>query len=588
VDIEIPNYVLVSKLGSGAMAQVWLAEHRVNKRRAAIKLLQRSLLDDADAEALFLREGEVLAGFRDENIVAIYDNARVGDFAYIAMEYLAGGTLLDRMRRGPISVGESIAFVAQAARALGVAHRAGVIHRDLKPANIMFRDEGTPVLTDFGAARVLERNTIYGKDGGIIGTPTYMSPEQIQGFALDGRSDLYSLGVLFYELLTGEPPYKGSHITEVASQHVLAPVPRLPPAAAMLQPVIDLLLAKKPEERYRDADALVAALRELYLADEDLRRQVGYSASSAAWSSQLRAMGFVLDTDARTEARKAEAAHLERTSAMPPPLPARPTPAPPPTPTPASVPAKAGFIPPPPTPPPAKSGQPVLAVFAVLGLLLFLALAVAGIAYMAKSSPPEASALGGAITIAPAPAPVPPPAAAREAGDASVPADDAPLALDAALDEEDSDPAMGSEPVPACEAECQFFRQLLASAQTGFAQIRGEATSDDSFETGATPGRQWAGCEITGYANSEMFHCASMPEMGGADPAIVFAQTRSALRAAAPGARVLRDEPALFTIGAGNVWAEVQIVPAQYGNPRFVHFGSGRNRAAGPGSMPTH
>jgi serine/threonine-protein kinase PpkA len=583
VDIEIPNYVLVSKLGTGAMAQVWLADHRVNKRRAAIKILQRSLLDDEDAEALFLREGEVLAGFRDENIVAIYDNARVGDFAYIAMEYLAGGTLLDRMRRGPISVGESIAFVAQVARALGVAHRAGVIHRDLKPANIMFRDEGTPVLTDFGAARVLERNTIYGKDGGIIGTPTYMSPEQIQGFALDGRSDLYSLGVLCFELLTGDPPYKGRHITEVASQHVLAPVPRLPPAAAMLQPVLDLLLAKKPEERYRDADALVAALRELYLADEDLRRQVGFSSSSAAWSSQLRAMGFVLDTEARTEARKAEAAHLERTAAMPPPLPAQPTatPSPPPAPPPPPKriePVRADVVPP---APPGKSGVPALAIVGVLGLLLFLTLAVAGIAYMANTEPPATMDVVGANTIAPAPPAPPAPPAAMDAG-ADEPADEADPSDDVAMQA-----ANENEPVPPCEAHCQFYRSLLASAQTGFVQIRGEATSENSFETQATPGGEWAGCEIAGAANSEMFHCASLPQMGGGDPAVVFAGTRSALRAALPGAQVQRDQPNLYSITAGNVWAEVQLVDAQGGNPGFIHLGAGRNRVGGPGSMPT-
>ncbi len=317
MSIEIPNYQLLQRLGEGAMSEVWLAEHRINRRKAAIKILGRSL-SDPDAEALFVREGEVLAGFRDEGIVAIYDNSRVGDIAYLVMEHLPGGSLLDRMRRGPISVGETVAIVAQLARALGVAHRAGIIHRDLKPANVLFRDDATPVLTDFGASRMLERSTIYGKDGGVIGTPAYMSPEQIQGQTLDGRSDLYALGVILFELLAGELPFPGGSVTEIASQHVFAPIPRLPAPVAMLQPVLERLLAKQPEDRYGDAEALIAALRGVYLDEEELRRQVGYAATGAAWSSQLRALGFQLDARGRTEVRVAQGDHLRKTALLPP------------------------------------------------------------------------------------------------------------------------------------------------------------------------------------------------------------------------------------------------------------------------------
>jgi len=578
VGIEIPNYELLQPLGRGAMAQVWLAEHKVNRRRAAIKILQRSLLHDEDAEQLFLREGEVLAGFRDENIVAIYDNARVGDYAYIAMEYLAGGTLLERMKRGPISVGESIAFIAQVARALGVAHRAGIIHRDLKPANIMFRNEGTPVLTDFGAARVLERSTIYGKDGGIIGTPVYMSPEQIQGHALDGRCDLYSLGVLFHELLTGELPFRGQHIAEIATQHVLAPVPRLPPAVAMMQPVLDKLLAKQPDERYHDADELVAALRELYLGDEDLRRQVGFSASSAAWSSQLRAMGFVLDTDARSEARRLQAEQLGRTGATPPPLPpatnatqAMSPPAPPLPPA-----AKTS----PPSPPASTSTRPIILAIVSAGGVFFLLVVAALYLAQRSAAPTLADATSGnadAVTTSAgneaggaAPASI-----AATASNVYEPVADAPAGESGAPA---SGPAPGNGNAVECDADCRFFQQLFASAQSGFAQIRGAPNGTGGYATGATPGEGWSTCELAGESNREVFRCQSVVGMSAETDGAMFARTRAALRAALPAAEVREDAPDLFVIAQGEMSAELQW---HAGSEGYLWLEAGRNRNVG-------
>jgi hypothetical protein len=318
LDFEIPNYRLLKRLGEGAMAEVWLGEHKRNERKAAIKILKPAALSDADAERLFLREGQVLAGFRDDNIVAIYDNDRIGDFAYIVMELLPGGTLLERMQRGPISVGEAIGLIVQIAKALGTAHRAQVIHRDLKPANIMLRDETTPVLTDFGAVRMLDRSTIYGKDGGVIGTPIYMSPEQITGQPLDGRSDLYALGVLFHELLTGRLPFPGGSVSEIATQHLFAPIPRLPEELAVLQPILNRLLAKQSDDRYPSAQEFIDALRNCFLNEVALRRQVGFSGTGAAWSSQLRALGFVLDTQQKSAVRVAQGEYLNATTPTPP------------------------------------------------------------------------------------------------------------------------------------------------------------------------------------------------------------------------------------------------------------------------------
>lgn len=314
---EIPNYSLLRKLGEGAMAEVWLGEHKRNARKAAIKILKPMALADADFEKLFLREGQVLAGFDHPNIVRIYDNDRIGDTAFLAMELLAGGTLLERMQRGPIAIGEALGLIVQIAGALEAAHRQGVIHRDLKPANIMLRDETTPVLTDFGAARLVDRSTIYGKDGMIVGTPVYMSPEQVTGQALSGASDLYALGVLFFELLTGTRPFPGASFPEIAAQHLHAPIPRLPAAIGMLQPVLERLLAKKPEDRYRAAQAFIDDLRLVFIHDEALRQQVGYAATSHAWSSQLRALGFVLDSVQKAEVRIAQGEYLRGQAGTP-------------------------------------------------------------------------------------------------------------------------------------------------------------------------------------------------------------------------------------------------------------------------------
>jgi hypothetical protein len=316
-------------------------------------------------------------------------------------------------------------------------------------------------------------------------------------------------------------------------------------------------------------------------------------------------MGFVLDTDARTDARKAEAAHLERTAAMPPPLPAKAPPAPPPPRPPTTPPPPPTSLPTPPpraepTPAPAPEARPLLdnrpppaptakssflPAIAVVGLLLMITLAVAGIAYMAKSPPaPQGEQVVGANTIAPAPAPASTTApASMPTGDAS----DLPVPQPIPVDDASVEPVqVTNDPVPVgpCVAECQFFRLLLQSAQTGFAQVRGESNGDGSYDTQATPGDKWLGCEITGRANSEIFHCASLPSNSAMNSS-VFVETREALRAAMPGAVVQRDSPTLFTMQYGNLWAEVQVVNDENGT--YTHMGAGRNRIGAPGSMPT-
>ena len=293
---EIPGYQLVKQIGSGGMATVFLAIQLSLDRRVAIKVLRTVAEDDPErTEKRFLREGRTLAKITHKNVCGIYDIAKVGDIAYIAMEYLDGGTLVDKLKNG-VSVSESISTVVQIASALDEAHKLGIIHRDLKPANVMLRAGRVPVLTDFGIARELtSSHTRITAENMIVGTPIYMSPEQVSGGDVDGRSDLYALGVMFFELLTGQPPYRGDTPIAVCMQHLTAAIPLLPADLADLQPVMERMLAKRADERYADMAAFTHALRDVFVGSEALRYVLRFS-PDMPWSEQLRDLGFSFDT----------------------------------------------------------------------------------------------------------------------------------------------------------------------------------------------------------------------------------------------------------------------------------------------------
>ncbi len=259
MDIEIPGYEIESELGDGAMAIVYLATQRSLERKVALKIMAAALAADRSFCERFLREGKTLARLSHPHTVTIYDIGNVGNFYYMAMEYLPNGTLKERIAAG-LSAEQGLVYIRQIASALGYAHALGLVHRDVKPANILFRADGAAVLSDFGIAKSLEDRTQFTQAGFAVGTPSYMSPEQARGQDIDGRADLYALGVVLYEILTGKLPYVGADSLSTALAHLTEPLPELPLAQGRYQPILSRLLAKDPAQRFADAAALIAAL----------------------------------------------------------------------------------------------------------------------------------------------------------------------------------------------------------------------------------------------------------------------------------------------------------------------------------------
>ncbi len=252
---EIPGYTILRPLGRGGMATVYLARQESLGREVALKVLTTRHEDDPTAHERFLREARLAASLRHPHIVPIFDFGLHGDLAYIAMEYESGGTVAP-MAGEKLLPREALKIVRDIAAALGHAHGHGIVHRDIKPDNILRRDDGAAVLSDFGIARLVQGGPVLTAEGTSVGTPQYMSPEQLRGDKVDGRSDLYSLGVVLWQLLTGELPYTGHDAWAIGTQHITAEIPRLPAALAHLQPLLDALLAKKPEARVQTGEEL--------------------------------------------------------------------------------------------------------------------------------------------------------------------------------------------------------------------------------------------------------------------------------------------------------------------------------------------
>ncbi|QXH54103.1 serine/threonine-protein kinase [Pseudomonas fakonensis] len=266
MNMQIPGFDIDGEIGQGAMASVYLATQRSLERKVALKVMAASLAADPTFCERFLREGRTLARLAHPNIATIHDIGNVGELYYMAMEFLPSGTLKERIAAG-LTPEQGLVYVRQMAQALGYAHAQGLVHRDVKPANILFRADGTAVLSDFGIAKSLDDRTQFTQAGFAVGTPSYMSPEQARGLEIDGRADLYALGVVLYEILVGKLPYNGTDALSTALAHLTEPLPELPIEHGRYQDILRGLLAKDPNERYADAAALLAALDRLPAED---------------------------------------------------------------------------------------------------------------------------------------------------------------------------------------------------------------------------------------------------------------------------------------------------------------------------------
>ena len=250
------------------MATVYLATQESVQREIALKVMSPSLLTDPDFSERFLREARIAARLHHRHVVGIHDVAKSGDYNYIAMEYLGGGPVLARDGT-PRVVPFALRVTREMGLALNYAHAKGFVHRDVKPDNILLREDGSSALTDFGIARAADSATRMTRTGAVIGTPHYMSPEQARGRTVDGRADLYSLGIVLYELLIGRVPYNADDSLAVGIMHITQPIPILPEHLAALQPLLNRLLAKQPDERYQNGAQLADAIEQLEIRIAD-------------------------------------------------------------------------------------------------------------------------------------------------------------------------------------------------------------------------------------------------------------------------------------------------------------------------------
>ena len=264
---KFSRYELREELGQGGMATVYRAYDPMFERDVALKILNRESLNDLQVRERFERETKIIARLEHAAIVPVYDVGRDRDQLFYVMRYMAGGSLVERIQRGSLSLAEIAHILQRIAAALDYAHHKGVIHRDLKPGNILFDEEDNAFISDFGIAKFAQAATKL-TSSGIIGTPTHMSPEQARGEEVDGRSDIYSLGVILFEMLSGKTPFEATTPLGMAFKHASEPPPHIreinPSLPPGMEPIIDKVLAKDRNQRYSSgtelADAFIATL----------------------------------------------------------------------------------------------------------------------------------------------------------------------------------------------------------------------------------------------------------------------------------------------------------------------------------------
>ena len=267
--LRLRGYRLSRKIGAGGMTEVYLAERDSDGEPVVLKVLDASSKAASEHLARFIQEYAILSRIEHPHVVRIHDQGFTDDHAFIAMEYFPRGDLRSELSTG-MSPQRALVVLEQVAQALGAIHSHGIIHRDLKPENIMRRADDSVALADFGIAKSLaagdEPGWLKTRHGDVVGTPYYLSPEQAAGQPITPLSDLYSLGVVLYEMLTGDRPFRAPSLDALLALHMNAPTPRLPAEHAALQPILDRLMAKRPQDRFAGADAVLAELAQRRLA----------------------------------------------------------------------------------------------------------------------------------------------------------------------------------------------------------------------------------------------------------------------------------------------------------------------------------
>ena len=268
---KIGRYEIKSELGRGGMATVFLAYDPSFERDVAIKVLPQVFLHDNLFRTRFTREAKMIASLEHSAIVPVYDIGEDGEQPYIVMRYMSGGSLSERLEKQALKLQLTAQITTRLAQALDAAHARQIVHRDLKPGNILFDQYGNAFLSDFGIARLEQAGTTL-TGGALVGTPAYMSPEQIQGDKpVDGRSDIYALGVLVYQMMTGKQPYRSDTPAKAMMMHILQPVPNIledqPNLPVECEALIKKAMAKNPDQRFATAGEMAAELEKIAFAN---------------------------------------------------------------------------------------------------------------------------------------------------------------------------------------------------------------------------------------------------------------------------------------------------------------------------------
>ena len=291
---KIGRYEIKGELGRGGMATVYRAYDPSFEREVAIKVLPRELMHDPQFRDRFRREIKTIASLEHPAIVPVYDVGEEDGVPYFVMRYMPGGSLSQWIEKGKFSLEDAARIIERLSSALAYAHKVGLIHRDLKPDNILFDNNGDPFISDFGVAKITNSSTNM-TGSGIIGTPAYMSPEQAQGEKVDNRSDIYGLGVIIFQMLSGHQPYEATTPMGVAVKHITDPVPEIlkdnPNLGAQADTIIKTAMAKDPSLRYQTATELAQALTEAAFGKKGGTRAGTQVASSSGKAAPAAAGG---------------------------------------------------------------------------------------------------------------------------------------------------------------------------------------------------------------------------------------------------------------------------------------------------------